>query len=65
MRLLRSLGEVLGLASITAGATALEPWLGLVVGGVCLVLLANFGGSRSRTEEDVEHLAEALQKVRR
>jgi hypothetical protein len=32
--------EILGGICITAGAFALAPWLGLIVGGLCLILFA-------------------------
>lgn len=35
--ILTTVGEVVGGVSITAGATLVEVWLGLVVGGVLLI----------------------------
>jgi len=44
--------EVAGFALVTAGAWVLRPWLGLVVAGVSLILLTNYGWTEYG--EDIE-----------
>lgn len=44
MRLFTTLLEVVGMAAVTAGAGLVSLWLGLVVGGLCLIVLGGFLG---------------------
>jgi hypothetical protein len=56
VNVLRAIVEGLGLGAITAGAALLAPWAGLIVGGVSLVLMANFSHLREPVDRELRRV---------